>query len=106
MTPHHLQILPNKVIIFCYGGGAFSKTDDDDVDLDDPSNQLIEKLGHDQSLTICSHIDLRDDDDDTYHNIIMGNALFLWTMSETHPTQGLFTWGGVGVVKLVIFYSA
>ena len=45
------------------------KTDDDDVDLDDPSNQLIEKLGHDQSLTICSHIDLTDDDDDdTYHN--------------------------------------
>ena len=45
------------------------KTDDDDVDLDDPSNQLIEKLGHDQSLTICSHVDLTDDDDDdTYHN--------------------------------------
>ena len=40
--------------------------DVDDVDIDDVDvqiNQLIEKLGHDQSLTICSHVDLQDDED-------------------------------------------
>ena len=40
--------------------------DVDDVNIDDVDvqiNQLIEKLGHDQSLTICSHVDLQDDED-------------------------------------------
>ena len=60
------------------------------LDLEDPSNQLIEKLGHHQSLTICSHIDLRDDDDDdSYHNgkraVYMDNV----TMSRNPPHPGL-----------------
>ena len=72
----------------------------DDNDLEDPSNQLIEKLGHHQSLTICSHIDLQDDDDDSYH---LGSVLFLWTMFKTHPTHGLLY--GVCVMRLVMIFT-